>query len=62
MEKKIKVDIFRDTPLRYLGYANELGESFHFIMPKFLVPSYILAFGYVFADTFSKGRIQYIKD
>lgn len=25
MEEK---DIFRDSPLRYMGYANELGESF----------------------------------
>lgn len=23
-----KVDIFRDTALRYLGYANEVGEAF----------------------------------
>lgn len=23
-----KVDIFRDTALRYMGYANEVGEAF----------------------------------
>jgi len=39
-----------------LGYANEVGESFHFITPKILLPSYVVAFGYVFADTFSKGK------
>ena len=25
---KKEVDIYRDTPLRYLGYANEVGEAF----------------------------------
>ena len=47
-----EVDLFRDTPVRYLGYANELGEAFRPILPKFLVPSYFVSFGYVFADTF----------
>ena len=23
-----EVDIYRDTPLRYAGYANEVGEAF----------------------------------
>jgi len=60
--KKKKKDIFRDTPVRYLGYANEVGESFHFIIPKLLKPSYVLSFGYVFADTISKSRSQYLQD
>ncbi|KAK2159279.1 hypothetical protein LSH36_155g03005 [Paralvinella palmiformis] len=52
-----KVDIFRDTPLRYLGYANEVGESFraqvHVNVVRF---SYVLASGYVCADAYSKGK------
>ena len=29
-----KVDIYRDTPLRYMGYCNEVGESFKAFLPK----------------------------
>lgn len=36
-----KPDIWRDTPIRFLGYANELGESFRPILPKFVVSSSI---------------------
>ena len=48
------VDIWRHTMLRYLGYTNELGESFRPIFPKFVVPSYVVSFGYVFCDTADK--------
>ena len=48
------LDIWRDTPLRYVGYANELGESFRPIFPKLVIPSYVLSFGYVFCDTADK--------
>lgn len=41
------VDIFRDTPVRFFGYANEIGEALHPIHPKLLRPSYIVAFTYV---------------
>ena len=27
-EVKPEVDIYRDTPVRFLGYANEVGEAF----------------------------------
>lgn len=30
-------DIMRDTLVRYLGYANEVGESFRAIAPKLVV-------------------------
>mmetsp|Transcript_21753 Transcript_21753/g.36385 ORF Transcript_21753/g.36385 Transcript_21753/m.36385 type:complete len:268 (-) Transcript_21753:80-883(-) len=50
-------DIFRDTPLRYMGYANEVGESFKPLFPRFLTPSYGLAFAYVGADAFCKAVI-----
>ena len=44
------VDIFRETWVRYLGYANEVGESFRPVYPKFVRPSYGIAFAYVGAD------------
>jgi fission process protein 1 len=47
-------DIMRDTAVRYLGYANEVGEAFKPVFPRVLVPSYVLAFGYVFSDTAHK--------
>ena len=49
-----EVDLYRDTNVRYLGYANEVGESFRFIFPTFVPGSYVIAFGYVFADTADK--------
>lgn len=54
-----RYDIWRDSPLRYLGYANEVGESFRPVYPKYVVPSYVVAFGYVGCDTISKTRSKY---
>lgn len=57
MEKKpikTEVDIFRDTYIRYLGYANEVGEAFGPIYPKFVKPSYVVSFSYCLADTVDK--------
>jgi fission process protein 1 len=54
-------NIFRDSPLRYLGYANEVGESFRYQFPKFVTPSYIVSFGYCFADAASSGHAAYDK-
>ena len=34
-----EVDLFRDTPLRYMGYANEVGESFTAFLPVWGVPA-----------------------
>lgn len=48
-------NIFRDSMLRYAGYANEVGESFRYQFPKFVVPSYAISFGYCFADAASTG-------
>lgn len=59
-EKKLlgeDVDIFRDSPLRYAGYLNEVGEAFRPLVPEFVVYlSYVAALSYVFADTASKGK------
>jgi len=52
------IDIWRDSALRYLGYTNEVGESFRPILPKFVVPSYIVAFGYVGCDTVDKAVVS----
>lgn len=52
-----KVDIFRDTPIRYLGYANEVGESFRALVHVNWVRfSYVVSSSYVCADAASKGR------
>ena len=50
-------DIYRDSLLRYLGYANEVGEAFRPLVPVELVyASYVLAIGYILADTVDKGK------
>ncbi|XP_053616867.1 mitochondrial fission process protein 1 [Plodia interpunctella] len=49
-------DLFRDTWVRYLGYANEVGESFRALVPAKVVRwSYGVAFAYCFADTMHKS-------
>ena len=52
-------DLYRETPVRLLGYANEVGESFQFQAPQFVGPSYFLAYAYCVADSISKGFDQY---
>lgn len=45
-------DIFRDTPVRLLGYANELGEAFRSVVNvRWVWLSYGIASAYVVADT-----------
>ena len=51
------VDLYRDTPLRYMGYANECGEAFRPIVPViFVILSYVAAISDVLADTVDKGK------
>lgn len=55
-----EVDIYRDTPLRYMGYANECGEAFAAWLPGWGVPaSYGVAAIYVCADTADKSVKAY---
>jgi mitochondrial fission process protein 1 len=63
-EECLSTDIWRNSPLRYMGYANEIGEAFRPLAPKFVRPSYAVAFGYVFGDTTSKVNAAHddIKD
>lgn len=56
-EEKTEYDPLRDGPLRYLGYANELGEAFAAWLFAGGVPlSYAIAIGYVCFDTVDKYR------
>lgn len=54
-EKNIDNNVFRHSILRYAGYANEVGESFRYQFPRLVTPSYVVAFGYCFADSFLTG-------
>jgi len=55
-EEDKEIDIYRDTPLRYMGYANEVGEAFRpLINVNFVYLGYVLALGYVCADAISKA-------
>jgi len=52
-----EVDIYRDTPLRLVGYANEVGEAFRsLIHVRWVRLSYGVASGYVLADTLDKAK------
>ncbi|XP_068191008.1 mitochondrial fission process protein 1 [Antennarius striatus] len=57
-EKTSKVvDIYRDTWVRFLGYANEVGEAFRALVPVSLVwATYAVSTGYVTADAVDKGK------
>lgn len=51
-----EVDIYRDTPVRLLGYANEVGEAFRALVNvKLVYASYGVASAYVLADTYDKA-------
>ncbi|XP_062340087.1 mitochondrial fission process protein 1 [Osmerus eperlanus] len=52
-----EVDIYRDTWVRFLGYANEVGEAFRALVPISAVwGSYAVATAYVTTDAVDKGR------
>ncbi len=51
------VDIYRDTPLRLMGYANEVGEAFRALVHvNWVRLSYGVASAYVLADTNDKAQ------
>jgi len=52
-------NVFRDSAVRYLGYANEVGESFRYQFPRLVVPSYAISFGYCIADALTSGIKTY---
>ena len=52
-----EIDIYRDSLLRFCGYANEVGEAFRPLVPVEVVyVSYVVAIVYILADTVDKGR------
>ncbi|XP_066545496.1 mitochondrial fission process protein 1 [Amia ocellicauda] len=52
-----ELDIYRDTWVRFLGYANEVGEAFRALVPMGMVwASYAIATAYVTADAVDKGK------
>lgn len=54
-QEKTEYDPLRDGPLRYLGYANEVGEAFAaWLFPGGVTLSYAVAIGYVLFDTVDK--------
>lgn len=57
--KEDDYNIFRDSWVRYLGYANEVGESFRYQVPKLVGPTYLVAFGYCVADAVTTGQKTY---
>jgi len=57
MSEEKEVDIYRDTPVRLLGYANEVGEAFRALVHvRWVRASYGVASAYVLADTADKGQ------
>ena len=59
LKSQDEYNVFRDSLLRYLGYANEVGESFRYQFPRLVVPSYAVAFGYCLADAVTAGHKTY---
>ena len=59
MAAPAEIDIYRDTPLRLLGYANEVGEAFKPVAPRpFYFGSYAVACAYVGADAKHKYDVD----
>jgi len=58
--------VFRESPLRFLGYANEVGEAFRSHIPRVAVrASYVISFGYGFVDAawrsnFARSRVTHL--
>jgi len=58
--------VFRESPLRFLGYANEVGEAFRSHIPRVAVrASYVISFGYGFVDAawrsnFAHSRVTHL--
>ncbi|GMT32222.1 hypothetical protein PFISCL1PPCAC_23519, partial [Pristionchus fissidentatus] len=62
-EELRQIDIYRDTPIRFLGYSNEVGEAFRSIVPVSVVrATYVAAFAYVCADALDKSRKAHKKE
>ena len=55
-----RFDPYRETSIRYMGYANEVGEALENYLPDWGIPaSYCVAATYVIFDTLDKGQRAY---
>jgi hypothetical protein len=62
IDEQAAYDPLRDGPLRYCGYANEVGEAFGAWLPAGGVPaSYAVAIAYVLVDTYDKASSAHRK-
>jgi hypothetical protein len=53
-------DPFKDSLLRYAGYANELGEAFRSFLPHYVVTgTYVVAATYGMADASHKAYLAF---
>lgn len=58
-DKEETADIWRNSPLRYAGYCNEVGEAFAPLYPRLLIPSYVASVLYVLGDTTDKSYMEF---
>jgi fission process protein 1 len=57
LRTKRRFDPYRETSIRYMGYANEVGEALENYLPEWGLPaSYCVAATYVIFDTLDKGQ------
>eukprot|EP00658_Telonema_sp_P-2_P035730 TRINITY_DN25943_c0_g1_i1.p1 TRINITY_DN25943_c0_g1~~TRINITY_DN25943_c0_g1_i1.p1 ORF type:complete len:221 (+),score=44.57 TRINITY_DN25943_c0_g1_i1:136-798(+) len=55
--KDTSLDVYRDTPVRYMGYCNEVGEAFRPLVPvSFVYATYAGSMAYVCADSYDKAQ------
>ncbi|ADQ91164.1 hypothetical protein MpV1_241 [Micromonas sp. RCC1109 virus MpV1] len=55
-----RFDPYRETSIRYMGYANEVGEALEEYLPEWGLPaSYCVAATYMIFDTLDKGQRAY---
>uniref|UniRef100_T1IUK7 Mitochondrial fission process protein 1 n=1 Tax=Strigamia maritima TaxID=126957 RepID=T1IUK7_STRMM len=53
--RRADVDLYRETPVRFLGYSEEVGEALRPFIPKLIVRgSYLMTSVYILADTMDK--------
>lgn len=59
-DSNVNKNLLRESSLRYLGYANEIGESFRPLIPlKIVISTYVVSGLYVFADSLFIGLKSY---
>lgn len=60
LQARKRFDPYRETSIRYMGYANEVGEALEEYLPEWGLPaSYCVAATYMIFDTLDKGQRAY---